>query len=180
MTPSERGSSPASRRLLGPRLVAGVLFVLALLLIVSALGIARGAGYTVVGPATIPLAAAAGLLALSAIFAARTTVLPDEDLAERAAEEERVTDWRTVGLVVGALLVYGAALDGFRLGPLRVPGLGYLPATAIFLPVAARILGSRSPLRDAIVGVAVVTALYFAFTEYLGVRLPPGLLDLVL
>lgn len=179
MTPSEPGSSPASRGLLGPRLVAGVLVLLALLLIVSALGISRGGGYTVVGPATVPLAAAAGLLVLAAIFAVRTTVLPDTDLAERAAEEERVTDWRTAGLVLAALLAYGAALDGFRLGSLRIPGLGYLPATAIFLPIAARVLGSRSPLRDVIVGLVAATALYLAFTEYLGVRLPPGLLDLL-
>ena len=53
MTPTEPGPRDADRGFLGPRLVAAFLVGLAALLIVSALGISRGAGYTVVGPQTI-------------------------------------------------------------------------------------------------------------------------------
>src|SRR5688572_18933438 len=177
MTTDERGARGAhGGGLLGPRLVALALLALAALLIVSALGIARGGGYSVIGPATIPLVVAVGLLVLSAIFALRTTLLPDDDLAEQAAAEERATHWPTVGLTALALVAYALALDGFELGPLEVPGLGYLVATGLFLPLAARILGSRSPLRDVIAGFVIGTIIYFGFTELLGVRLPAGIL----
>jgi putative tricarboxylic transport membrane protein len=179
VTRSEPGRTGAARSFLGPRLVAAFLVGLAAVLIASAAGIARGAGYSVVGPATIPLAVAIGLLVVALVFALRTTLIRDDDLAELASDEERVTDWRTVGLTAGTLLAYAIALDGIRLGDLQLPGLGFLVATALFLPIVARVLGSRSPVRDAIVGLVLAIVLYFSFTEYLGVRLPPGLLDLV-
>jgi len=180
MTTEERGSRAAEHSLLGPRIVAGVLLGLGILLILSALGISRGGGYTVIGPATIPLGVAIGLLMLGAAFAIRTTVLPDVDLAASAADEERATHWPTAGLTLALLLAYALALDGFTLGPFDVPGLGYVIATGLFLPATARVLGSRSPIRDSVIGFAVAAVLYFGFTEYLGVPLPPGLLDLFL
>ena len=180
MTRTEHGPEEDQRGFLGPRLVAGFVIGLGILLFVSALGIARGGGYSVVGPATIPLAVSVCLLAIGVIFGLRTTLRPDLDLAEASAAEERATHWPTVGLVTAALLVYAMALDGIRVGDTRIPGLGYLVSTAIFLPITARLLGSRSPVRDIIVGVVAASVLYFAFTEFLSVHLPPGLLDLVL
>ena len=177
MTSDERGPEGADGGgLLGPRLVAVALLALAALLIVSALGIASAGGYTVIGPTTIPLVVAIGLLALGAIFAVRTTLRPDTELAELAAEEERVTHWPTVGLAALALVGYALALDGFAIGPMDVPGLGYIIATGIFLPLTARILGSRSLIRDVIVGFGIGIVIYFGFTEFLGVRLPAGIL----
>lgn len=166
--------------LLGPRIAAFALLALAIILIVAAFGISRGGGYQLIGPATIPLVVAFGLLLLGAIFAARTTIRPDLDLAERAADEESATHWPTVGLIAMALLGYGLALDGVELGPVEVPGLGYIVATGLFLPVAARILGSRSPIRDVIAGFAIGVVVYFGFTEFLGVRLPAGILGPIL
>jgi putative tricarboxylic transport membrane protein len=166
--------------LTGPRVLAVVLLVLAVVLIVSALGIARGGGYSVIGPGTIPLIVAIGLLVLGVIFAVRTTIRPDVGLAEQAAEEEFACHWPTVGLIALALFGYALALDGFALGPIDVPSLGYIPATGIFLPLTARILGSRSLLRDVLAGLGIAVVVYFGFTEFLGVRLPGGILDLVL
>lgn len=177
MTTDERGPKGAEGgSLLGPRLVAVALLAFAALLIVSALGIASAGGFTVIGPTTIPLVVAIGLLVLGAILAVRTTILPDTELAELAAEEERVTHWPTVGLAALALVGYALALDGFAIGPVDIPGLGYIAATGIFLPLTARILGSRSPIRDVIVGFAIGIVVYFGFTEFLGVRLPAGIL----
>jgi putative tricarboxylic transport membrane protein len=177
MTTEERGPRGAQGGgLLGPRIVALALLAVAAILIVSAFGIARGGGYSVIGPATIPLVVATGLLVLSAIFVLRTTALPDTDLAGLAAEEERATHWPTVALTALALLGYALALDGFALGEIDVPGLGYIVATGLFLPLTARILGSRSPIRDIVVGFAIGTVIYFGFTEFLGVRLPAGVL----
>ena len=181
MTTEDRGPRGApGGSLTGPRVLAVVLLLLAGALIVSAFGIARGGGYSVIGPATIPLAVAFGLLVLSAIFALRTTVRPDVDLAEQAAEEEFACHWPTVGLIALALFGYALALDGFDLGPLEVPSIGYIQATSIFLPITARILGSRALVRDVIVAIGIAIVVYFGFTEFLGVRLPGGPLDLVL
>ena len=157
-----------------------MLVALGVLLVVSALGIARGGGYSVIGPATIPLAVAIVLLVLGLLFVVRTTALPDTDLAAKAGEEQRATHWATVGLIGAALVVYALALDGVRLGPVEIPGLGYVVATAAFLPVVARILGSRRWLRDAIAGIAIAIVVYVGFTQFLGVRLPAGVLDAVL
>jgi putative tricarboxylic transport membrane protein len=153
-------------------LVAGAAF-----LIYQALQILRGGGYSVVSPGTFPLAVAIGLLVLGLAFTARATFWPDRDLADRAVEEERASHWPTVGLAVLLLIAYGLALNGFKLGPLAVPGLGFIVATSAFLPAASRALGSRALLRDVVVGVVLAVAIYFGFTQYLGVRLPSGILD---
>ncbi len=119
---------------------------------------------------------AIGLFVLGAIFALRTTVLPDTDLAAHAADEDGATHWPTVGLTAVALVGYALALDGLAVGPVDVPGLGYIVATGLFLPVTARILGSRSPIRDVIVGFGIGIVIYIGFTQFLGVRLPAGIL----
>jgi putative tricarboxylic transport membrane protein len=180
MTGEGRAPGSSSSGFLGPRLVALFLLVLATVLIVSAVGIHRGGGYSVIGPGTIPLAVAVGLLVLGVLFAARTSVLPDTDLATQAAEEEVVAHWPTVGLVAGVLVVYALALNGFRLGSIAVPGLGYVVATGLFLPAAAWTLGSRSWLRDLVIGFVLAIGIYIGFTQFLGVRLPAGVLGLVL
>jgi putative tricarboxylic transport membrane protein len=92
-------------------------------------------------------------------------VRPDVELAERAAREAEVTEWRTPVAVLAALIAYALLLQP----------LGYVVATALFFPPVARLLGSRSPLRDVLVGVALALLLFVAFTEFLGVDLPPGL-----
>jgi putative tricarboxylic transport membrane protein len=157
-----------------------VLVALGALLIVSALGVARGGGYSVIGPATIPLVVAIGVLVLGLLFALRTTLLPDDELAMQAADEEAVTHWPTVGLAALLLIGYALALDGFSIGALDIPGLGYIVATAVFVPLTGRVLGSESPVRDAIAGIVISVVIFFGFTELLGVRLPAGILGPVL
>lgn len=176
MTSQESGRRKRHAALLGPRILAAILMGLAALLIVSALGVARGGGYSVIGPATVPLVVAIGLLMLGTVFTLRTTVMPDADLAKRAADEEALTHWPTVGLAGAVLVGYALALDGFAIGPLDVPGLGYIVATALFLPLSARVLGSRAPIRDVVAGLVLAVLIYFGFTEFLGVRLPAGIL----
>ena len=182
MTPEPTTTGPRRSRgaLLGPRIVAVVLLAFAALLVVSALGVARGGGYQLIGPATFPLVAAIGLAVLAAILVLRTTLVADTDLAELAAEEERATHWPTVGLIGLVLVAYAIALDGVEVGPIEVPGLGYVIATGLFLPIAARILGSRSPVRDLVAGFGIGIVVYVGFTQFLGVRLPAGILGLVL
>lgn len=175
----ERGAGRDRVSFLGPRIVAGLLVVGAVFLIYHALQIGRVAGYTVVGPSTFPLVVSIGLLILGALLALRTTLRPDDDLGRQVADEERATHWPSVGLLVGVLVAYALALNGFRLGPLDVPGLGYIVATSLFLPIAARVLGSVHLVRDIVVGTGLAIVVYVGFTQFLGVRLPAGLLGLL-
>lgn len=165
--------------LLGPRIVALFLVALGALLIQQALQIGSTVGYSVVGPVTIPLVVSGTLLVLGLILAVRTTVLVDRDLATLAAEEERATHWNTVGVTLAILLVYAIALNGVRLGPVAIPGLGYVVATGLFLPATAWVLGSRHLVRDVVIGFGVAVIVYVSFTEFLGVRLPSGVLGII-
>lgn len=175
----ERGARRERVSFLGPRIVAGLLIIGSIFLIYHALQIGRVAGYTVVGPSTFPLAVSVGLLVLGIILAVRTTVRPDGDLGLQVAVEEKATHWPSVGLLVALLVGYALALNGVRLGPLDIPGLGYIVATSLFLPLGARVLGSEHLVRDIVVGVGLAIVVYVGFTQFLGVRLPAGLLGLL-
>jgi putative tricarboxylic transport membrane protein len=144
-----------------------VLLLLAAVVLVESFRIREGAGFQVLGPRAFPLATGVGLLVLGVLLLLRTTLRPDEELAKQAGEEEAAAHWPTVGLALAGLIGYAIALEP----------LGYVVATSAFVPVEARILGSRHPLRDVIVAVPVATAIFFFFTEFLGVGLPEGLLD---
>ena len=155
------------RHWLGPRLAALVILGIGVVAFTQAIGIREGAGYSVVGPRFFPLVAALGLLLLGIGFLIRTTPLyPDHELAEQAAAEEQATHWPTVLLIVAVLVIYVFALAS----------LGYPLATALFFPVVARILGSRHLRRDLLTGLLLGFFIYFAFTRFLGVRLPAGVL----
>jgi putative tricarboxylic transport membrane protein len=154
----------------GPRLVAVALIALGGLVLVESTRIGGGTGFTPVGPAVMPLVVGGGLLVLGVLLLARTTIWPDVDLRERVEAEDRFTDWPTTGLLVGLLVAYAIVLNV----------LGYIVATAAFVPAGARILGSRDVRRDVILGVALALVVYIGFTRFLGVRLPAGLLAPIL
>ena len=162
---------------LGPRLVAAALIGLGVLLVVQALGITQSGGYRVIGPETFALVVAVGIVVLGILAAVRTTIVPDVDLATRAADEEAITHWPTTVRLAGLLVLYAIALGGADVGPLELPGLGYVVATGLFLPAAAWVLGSRHLVRDLVIGLGVAIVIFFGFTEFLGVRLPAGILE---
>jgi putative tricarboxylic transport membrane protein len=147
---------------------------LGLIVLYASFQIRQGGGYSAVGPRAFPLAVAIGLLALSIIFLLRTTIFPDQDLAEQAAAEEAATHWSTVGLLALTLVLYVSALRP----------LGYVAATALFFTVGAWILRGRfepaTILRDLMIGLLLALFVYVSFTRFLGVRLPAGLLDFIL
>lgn len=163
--PEQSQSGPA-RSFSGIRLVAITLLVFGLIALYQVFQIRQGAGYSVVGTVFFPMIVVLGLLALSLILLLRTTILPDNDLAELAATEEAATHWPTVGLAALALTAYALALKP----------LGYIVATSLFFPGIARILNSRQPVRNLIIGVVLSIVIYVAFTRFLGVRLPAGVL----
>ncbi|MCK6628681.1 MAG: tripartite tricarboxylate transporter TctB family protein [Anaerolineae bacterium] len=158
---------PEQESFLGLRLLAICLLALSLIVLYYAFQIRQGAGYSVVGTLFFPLVVVIGLVVFSLLLLLRTTPLfPDHELGQRAAAEAATTHWATVGLIGLALLLYAFTLNL----------LGYVIATALFFPGVARILDSRQPLRDFIIGLVLSVVIYISFTRFLGVRLPAGLL----
>ena len=152
----------------GPRGTALGLLAIGVIALVATFAVPSGAesAWAPSGPRFVPLVASVGLILLSLAFLARVTLWPDVELGEHAAEEAAETDWLVPGLVAAGLIAYVALIEP----------LGYVLASALFFPVVARVLGSRSPLRDAIAGAALAVGVYLLFTRLLGVPLPPGLL----
>lgn len=155
------------RGLTETRLAALLVVGLGGLALAGAAQVRRPLGYQAVGPELMPTVVGIGLVVLGGLLLLRSTLLPDVDLARHVASAARATHWPTTLLTLAALLAY-ALLLGL---------LGYVLATAAYLPVGARILGSRRPVRDTVVAGAVALVVYIGFTEYLGVRLPAGLLE---
>jgi putative tricarboxylic transport membrane protein len=167
---SVNGGDDASRGLFEVRLAALAVTGLGALAIAGATQVGVGAGYVAVGPAVMPAVVGVGLFALGMLLLLRATLRPDLDLARHVTVEASETDWRTIGLTLASLIAYALALGA----------LGYVLATSGFIPIVARILGSRRPGRDLVVGVALGLIVYIAFTQFLGVRLPAGLLEPIL
>jgi putative tricarboxylic transport membrane protein len=121
-------------------------------------------GWSVDGPRFVPLIASVAVITLALAFLVRTVWRPDLELARFAAAEAAQTHWGTPIGVMAALLGYVALLTP----------AGWALATAIFLPVTARVLGSRHTGRDVAVGVLLGVLSSYVFSRWLGVRLPVG------
>jgi putative tricarboxylic transport membrane protein len=184
---------------LGPRLLGAVVLAVGLFLLWQAYDQAGG-DYSPGGPWLAPLVVTAGWVLAAGWYLVRQLVAPElaadpepatSAVAEPAgtataeptaaavaepAEEPATTGEEVDGGVqwlTPALL--GAALCGyvFALEP-----AGFVLASAVFFVVAARILGSRRPLRDVLVGVLLALAVYLGFTYLLTISLPSGVLPI--
>ena len=166
MTPDDPKPAHSARALFGLRLAALTVISLGGIILTQVSQIGTGAGFIVVGPRIFPTVVGIGFLVLGFLFLLRTTVLLDKDLVAEVTTEEATTDWSTTILALLSLVAYASLLHP----------LGYTLATALFFPVAGRILGSTRLRRDIIIGLALGLAIYLIFTRVLGVRLPAGLL----
>jgi putative tricarboxylic transport membrane protein len=153
------------RSFAGPRLAGLVLLAASVAILLAVFEIPGRGGYSSSGPRFVPLIVAIGLIALTGAFLARTWVRPDMELAERSAEEDAATHWATPALLLVAMVAYALLMEP----------LGYILSTAAFFVPVARLLGSRSLLRDVVIGLVAGVGLFTAFTQYLGVSLPAGL-----
>lgn len=156
---------PSSVSWRGPRIAGLALLALGVAALVATTQIhSAGNGWAVDGPRAVPVIASLAIIALAIAFLVRTVWRPDLDLARFAAAESAQTHWPTPGAVIGALVGYVVLL---------APA-GYALATAIFFTVVARLLGSHRSGRDVVVGVVLGAVTSYAFTRWLGVRLPVG------
>lgn len=101
-----------------------------------------------------------------------TDVLPEAasgDTADAAATRVRSNRWAVTGLV-GTIVAFIALL---------VP-LGWLLSGALLFWGVARALGSRRPVFDIFLSIAISSTVQLAFSAGLGLNLPPGVLAGVL
>ncbi|MDO8391773.1 MAG: tripartite tricarboxylate transporter TctB family protein [Actinomycetota bacterium] len=156
--------SPLARRLL---IGVGVVVTLMGAGILSKVGDIRlPKGYTVIGPRAMPTVVGVALVGLGIAFTIQSVLRRDAALLSSVTAEHADGRRGVVLSLVVALVLYTRLL---------VP-VGYVVTTIVFLPVAARILGSRSPLRDVTVGACIAVAAYECFTRLLDIRLPAGVL----
>lgn len=124
-------------------------------------------GYARIGPRFFPLVVALGLLvcgALLLIQALRGKAAPPE--ATEDADSSAPTDWRAPLLLSLALLA----------DILLMRRLGFVLASTLLFWLAAVAFGNRTHLRTLLVGFALASGVYLAFTRLLDLRLPQGVL----
>jgi putative tricarboxylic transport membrane protein len=142
----------------GARVFGGVLLAVGVIAFVATLGV--GDGWQASGPRLAPAVSALALALLAVAF----LIWPGDELAAHVAEAGEGTHWPTPALLVALLVGYALSLDA----------LGYALATTIFFWVATWLLGSRSPVRDVLVGAALGVFTSFVFSQWLNVQLPTG------
>jgi hypothetical protein len=149
----------------GPRLVGLVLLALGVLALIATFDIPSARdGWAIQGPRFAPLIASIALIMLAICFLVRTVIGADVELARYAAAEEETTHWPTPAALLALLVGYALLLTA----------LGYALATTVFVWLAAWLLGSERPGRDAIVGLALGVVAGYAFGHWLNVQLPTG------
>ncbi len=149
--------------------LAAVLAVVGIYTIIDARGLNVGFGDPV-GPRVFPYVIGSGMIALAVLLAVATA---RGDVAEGEEGEDidltTKIDWLTVGKLVGILV----------LNLLLVNVLGWAITGAMLFAGCASALGSKTLIRDLIVG-AVLSVASWYFFYHLGVSLTPGILDGIL
>ena len=153
----------------GQFILAAVLAAVGVYTIIDARGLNVGFGDPI-GPRVFPYVIGSGMVVLAVLLAIATA---RGDLPE-AEEGEDVdltvpADWVTVGKLVAVLV----------LNLLLVNLLGWAITGALLFAGAAWSLGSRTPLRDVLVGAVLAVGSWYFFYA-LGVPLTPGILDGIL
>jgi putative tricarboxylic transport membrane protein len=150
--------------------LAAVLAGVGIYTLVDARGLTVGFGDPV-GPRVFPYVIGSTMILLAVLLALATA---RGDVAEGEAGEDidlaSPPDWVTVGKLVGILL----------LNVLLVNLLGWAVTGALLFAGCAWALGSRTLLRDVIVGAVLSVSSWYFFYVGLGVPLPPGILDGIL
>ena len=169
-TVHEPAGSEANRVDKAQYVLAAVLALVGIYTIVDARGLNVGFGDPV-GPRVFPYVIGAGMILLAIWLAVATA---RGDVAEgEAGEDVDLTsppDWVTVGKLVAVLV----------LNMLFVNLLGWAVTGALLFAGCAWALGSRTLLRDLIVGAVLSVSSWYFFYVGLDVPLPPGILDGIL
>ena len=168
MTPS-----PPERRVnIGEMLLALWAVLFGILIVWQTTLIRLTPAYSKVGPRVIPYIVGAGMVVVGVWLAyeALTGRMSLGTTESEDADPALPTDWRTVGLLALALLVY----------LLLIERAGFIIASATLFVMAAFAMGSRRLARDIAIGIVMSTVLYVVFSRGLGLSLPAGILEGIL
>jgi putative tricarboxylic transport membrane protein len=150
--------------------LAAALLLVGAYTIIDARGLNVGFGDPV-GPRVFPYLIGTGMIVLSLLLAVATA---RGDVAEAESGEDvdltSPADWVTVGKLVGILV----------LNLLLVNILGWAISGTLLFAGCAWALGSRTLVRDVIVGAVLSVSSWYFFYVGLGVPLTPGILDGIL
>jgi putative tricarboxylic transport membrane protein len=113
------------------------------------------------GPRIFPTVLGVGMLACGVLL-----LLRPERRAARVLERKLLVP---VLLLAGLLVAYA----------LTLAWLGYPVATFLFMVLAARMMGERSIALSLPIGLGFSIGVYYLFTKFLMIPLPPGVLALV-
>ncbi|WP_426247173.1 tripartite tricarboxylate transporter TctB family protein [Nocardioides sp. LHG3406-4] len=154
----------------GQYLLAAALALVGIYTLIDARGLNVGFGDPV-GPRVFPYVIGGAMVVL-AVLLAMATARGDVAQGEEGEDIDLTTppDWLTVGKLVGILV----------LNMLLVNLVGWAITGALLFAGCAWALGSRTLVRDLIVGVVLSVSSWYFFYVGLGVPLPPGILDGVL
>lgn len=124
-----------------------------------------------VGPKMFPYAIGAVMLVLAA-FLVVATLRGDKPEAEGGEDVDLTVpaDWLTVGKLIAVLLLTFAT----------VSWLGWAITGALLFAGSAWSLGSRTQIRDLLVGLVMSVGSWYGFYVGLGIPLSPGILDGIL
>jgi putative tricarboxylic transport membrane protein len=169
-TPGTPAATAGPRRDLAQLGLAAALVVVGAYTVYDATTLRIGFGDPV-GPRVFPYVIGAGTILLGILLVV-ATLRGDVPEAEGGEDVDlhQPADWVTVGKLVGVLM--------FTV--LTVSFLGWAISGAILFVGSAWSLGSRTLVRDVIVGLVLSVSSWYAFHEGLGVILPAGILDGVL
>jgi putative tricarboxylic transport membrane protein len=150
--------------------LAAVLAIVGIYTVVDARGLNVGFGDPI-GPRVFPYLVGTAMVVLAVLLAV-ATARGDVPQAEAGEDVDLSTpaDWLTVGKLVGILV----------LNILLVNVLGWAITGALLFAGCAWALGSRTLLRDIVVGAVLAVASWYFFYVGLGVPLSPGVLDGIL
>jgi putative tricarboxylic transport membrane protein len=151
--------------------LAAFLVVVGAYVVLDATTLHRGFADQPVQPYAFPYVVGTALLILGVALAVATARgdLPEAEEGEDI-DLSAPSDWRTVGLL-GAVFVVNILL---------IDWLGWAITGAFLFAGSAWVLGSRHPVRDVAVGVALSVGTWYGFYVGLGIPIPAGILDGVL
>lgn len=150
--------------------LAAVLALVGIYTIVDARGLNVGFGDPI-GPRVFPYIIGSAMVLLAVLLAV-ATARGDTPAAEEGEDIDLTTapDWLTLGKLVAILVI----------NVLLVNVLGWAITGAFVFAGCAWALGSRTLLRDVVVGAVLSVGSWYFFYVGLGVPLSPGILDGIL
>ncbi|MHC8319919.1 tripartite tricarboxylate transporter TctB family protein [Pseudomonas sp. GB2N2] len=122
-------------------------------------------GFVILGADVYPYAVAAFLASVGLVLSYQALTGGFRELADHEDESAKVLPGGKAGVAwVTAGLVGVAGLINL---------IGFVLAAALLFACSARGFGSRRPLRDLAIGIALTLPIYWLFNAGLGVSLPP-------